>query len=86
MNRLARLLVALTLIAGAAPLASGDSIDSIAENSKKLYEVGSGAHDGATTALGASMLGWGIGLAVAIALLAAFLNHSSGSHAHTHCH
>lgn len=67
-----------------------DEISELATDTDNLWRTGAGAHDGAFTALSASMIGWGIGLAVGIALLAAALNHSSsnsggGSNAHT-CH
>jgi hypothetical protein len=65
-----------------------DEISTIATETDNLWRTGAGAHDGAFTALSASMIGWGVGLAVGIALLAAALNHGTGtntSNAHS-CH
>ena len=65
-----------------------DEISDTAVETDNLWRTGAGAHDGAFTAVSASMIGWGIGLAVGIALLAAALNHgtgTSGSNGHA-CH
>lgn len=64
-----------------------ESISELGKQTDELYRTGAGAQDGAYTALAVSMLGWGVGLAVAIALLAAALNHSPHtSSSNAHCH
>lgn len=78
MKRLtAALCVALTLSMSSS--FARDEISDTATSTDNLWRTGAGAHDGAFTAVSASMIGWGIGLAVGIALLAAALNHGSGS-------
>jgi len=63
-----------------------EKLDSYAENTENLWG-GRAAADGGSTAISASMLGWGVGLGVSIAVLAAVLHQStSGGNAHAHCH
>lgn len=45
-------------------------------NSDAVYRTGAGAHEGAATCLGASMLAWGVGLAIVIALIAGLAHQS----------
>jgi len=80
--------VCLVLMLSTSSSFARDEISDIPTETDNLWRTGAGAHDGAFTALSASMIGWGIGLAVGIALLAAALNHgsgTSGSSAHA-CH
>lgn len=88
MKRLASIILITATVM--TPLWAGDSLSESTQATEELWRTGSGAHDGAYTAISTSMIGWGIGLAVGIAILAATLNHGSGSsgsssHAHT-CH
>jgi hypothetical protein len=55
------------------------------EDDEAVWRTGSGAHDGASTAIGVTILAWGIGLAVAIAILAAVLHQSNSQAGHSHC-
>ena len=55
------------------------------EDTEALWHTGSGAHDGASTAISATMIGWGVGLAIGIGILAAVLHQSSGGSGHSHC-
>ncbi|MBP7073964.1 MAG: hypothetical protein KBA81_01080 [Rhabdochlamydiaceae bacterium] len=55
------------------------------EDTEALWHTGSGAHDGASTAISATMIGWGVGLALGIAILAAVLHQSNGGNGHSHC-
>ncbi len=73
----------IVLLLGAAPLLAKncDKISDLADNTEALYREGACASDGAYTALGLSMLGWGAGLAVGIGVLAAVL-HQSTAHSH----
>jgi hypothetical protein len=59
-----------------------DDLQDTAKNTDKLWRTGSGAHDGSFTAISTSMIGWGIGLAIGIAILAAVLHQSTGNNAH----
>jgi hypothetical protein len=64
-----------------------ESISELGKQTDDLYRTGAGAQDGAYTALAISMLGWGVGLAVLFAVLAAALNHSPHtSSSNAHCH
>lgn len=68
------------------PVFGKEEISDNAENVDSLYREGSGAVDGAYTATSISMLGWGIGLAAGIAILAAALHQSKTPSAHSgHC-
>jgi len=64
---------------------SGDELDRLARETDKLWRKGAGAEDGAFTASALSMLGWGVGLAAVIALIAILVHQSSGASAHSHC-
>lgn len=82
MKAIIAIFLALSLVSS---VSARESIQEIATNTDKLYRTGAGAQDGAFTALSMSMLGWGVGLTVGIALLAAALNHSSSSGSSAHC-
>lgn len=61
------------------PLSShAESMEDYQRETAALYETGKGSHDGATTAIGASMMAWGIGLAVGIMILVAVIKSSDG--------
>ncbi len=65
--------------------ASADSLDQWKKDTESIWRTGSGAEDGTYTAIASSMLGWGVGLSVGIAILASVLHQSAASHATTHC-
>ncbi len=74
------------MIASSSVLADGD-LNQTRETTESLWRRGAGAEDGAFSAVSTSMLGWGLGLAAVIAILASVLHQSSaanGSHAHAH--
>lgn len=79
-------IAAITLLALTTSLVA-DSMDdellSYKTNTEDLYRTGAGSEDGAFAASSTSMLGWGVGLAVGIGLLASVLHQSNASHAHT---
>ena len=76
-------LILTLLIAGSCQtLFAREDIQELGTATDQLYRVGAGAQDGAFTSLGASMLGWGLGLGVGIAILAGMLHQSTAS-AHT---
>lgn len=78
MKKIIALLLSLSIVTAHA----GESIQESAQNTDKLYREGTGAIDGAWTATSVSMIGWGVGLALGIGLLAALLHQSTASHAH----
>lgn len=63
-----------------APVSSvrGDAMQNVKSDEKALWE-GSGAQDATFSAVTLSMVGWGIGLAGGIALLASAIHQSSSS-------
>jgi hypothetical protein len=81
------LLIALTCFSST--VYARDDLQDTATNTDKLWRTGSGAHDGSYTAISTSMIAWGIGLAIGIAVLAAVLrpsSSSSGGGSSAHCH
>ncbi len=60
----------------------GEDLQDTAKNTDELWRTGAGAHDGSYTAVSASMIGWGVGLAIGIAVLAAVLHQSKASSGH----
>ena len=80
MKKLICLIATVGLISYSLPL-SAQSMEGNAQITDSLYRAGAGATDGAWTATSVSMLGWGLGLAAGIGILAAVL-HQSTSHSH----
>ena len=72
-------LLALCLVFTAPLKVIGDenSLSQTAIDSEAIWRPGSGASDGSYTAVSLSMLGWGIGLAITIAVLAAVLSEAN---------
>jgi hypothetical protein len=60
-----------------------DDINQYRRETDALWRRGAGSEDGAFTAISLSMLGWGVGLAAGIGILASVLHQSTASHAHT---
>ncbi len=60
-----------------------ESISELPQMTDNIYRPGNSAQDGAYTALSLSMLGWGVGLAAGIGVLAAVLHQSTASHSDT---
>ncbi len=56
------------------------------KDTESIWRTGAGAEDGTFTAISTSMLGWGVGLSVGIAVLASVLHQSTHSHSSVHCH
>ena len=63
------------------PAYCDESIDQISKNTDELCH-GTGGEDGAYTSLAVSMLGWGLGLAAGIGVLAAVLHQSKAETVH----
>ena len=84
-------IVTVLLIASSSLVAYDNNLNDHTKNTEAIYREGSGSQDGLFTATSISMLGWGIGLAVAIGILAGVIHQSKSSSghnscAHTHCH
>jgi len=78
------LIAALTF---SSSLQGRDDLQDTAKTTDELWRTGSGAHDGSYTAVSTSMIAWGVGLAIGIAVLAAVLRPSTSSSSHAqHCH
>ncbi len=58
-------------------------LESAMYESNSLYSTGGGYEDGIFTAVSSSMIGWGIGLAAAIALVAGLVHQSAGANTHS---
>lgn len=65
--------------------ADDENFDVYAEQTDELYRTGTGAQDGAYTSLALSMLGWGLGIAAGIGILASVLHQSTSSSDHDSC-
>lgn len=87
MKKLTASLLTAVLLLTSAPFSArqNEDIQTLGDQTDQLYRAGAGAQDGAYTSLGTSMIGWGLGLAVGIAILAGVLHQSKVSHA-AHCH
>ena len=77
-----KIILSALIVSSCGSLVARESIQELGTQTDELYRVGAGAQDGAFTSLGASMLGWGLGLGVGIAILAGVLHQSTAS-AHT---
>lgn len=53
------------------------------KNTEKIYREGGGAEEGGYSAISMSMVGWGLGIAGGIALLASLLTQSKSSSGHS---
>ncbi len=65
-----------------------DDINQYRRDTDSLWRRGVGAEDGAYTAISLSMLGWGVGLAAGIGILASVLHQSTAGHTESttaHC-
>jgi hypothetical protein len=82
-----RFILILLIVATTSTTWAKDTVADAPKNTEKLWTTGSGAHDGSYSAISTSMIGWGVGLAVGIALLAAaFSKPSKSSSSSGHCH
>lgn len=72
----------LLIICCIAPAYPEDAMTQYQEDTNKLYvdPAGCAAQDGQHTAISASMVAWGIALAIGIALLAGLIHQSSSAH------
>ena len=61
-----------------------NDLDTVKQDNANLW-AGAGAQDATSSAVSISMLGWGVGLAGGIALLASAIHQSSSSHESSSC-
>jgi len=78
-------LLCLAMLYTSAPMFAEEDINIIAQETDDLWRAGAGAQDGAYTSLSLSMLGWGLGLAAGIGILASVLHQSTSSSSHDTC-
>lgn len=78
--------VAALLIATSPILATEGDINQYKEETDAIWQTGTGAQDGAFSAISVSMLGWGLGAAAVIAIVASVLHQSTASSSHSHSH
>ncbi len=82
MKKLVKAVLVISLISFSSSVHGRDDLQDIATTTDRLWRTGCGAHDGSYTALSTSMIGWGVGLAIGIAVLAAVLHQSKAHTAH----
>jgi 1,4-dihydroxy-2-naphthoate octaprenyltransferase len=82
-KKMIRLLL-IALLCFSSSVQASDDLQDTAKNTDNLWRTGSGAHDGSYTAISTSMLAWGIGLAIGIAVLCAVLRPSTNSNSNAH--
>jgi hypothetical protein len=83
-NRILSLLCLFTVCTSSQVRAEED-INILAQETDELYRPGTGSQDGAYTALSLSMLGWGLGIAAGVGILASLLHQSTSSSGHDSC-
>lgn len=77
----------MVFLLSSSTVVAGDTIEQgWQEDTENLWKTGSGAHDGASSAISATMIGWGVGLALGIAILTAVLHQSKDDSGTSHCH
>ncbi len=64
-------------------LFADNDLNQYKEETEELWRSGTGSQDGAYSAIVLSMLGWGLGMAAVIAIVASVLHQSTASTAHT---
>ncbi len=74
----------LSMLCFSLPLMAADNNDmaDVPEQTSEVWRTGSGAQDGTFSSTSMSMLGWGVGLAAGIAIVASVIHQSSSSHSH----
>ena len=80
MHKLIISTLCMTILLTQPSLRSEEDIQILPEQTEELYRPGAGSQDGAFTSLSLSMLGWGVGLAAGIGILASVLYQSTSAH------
>ncbi|MBM3198043.1 MAG: hypothetical protein FJZ58_02155 [Chlamydiae bacterium] len=83
MRRLVSAVTFLAVLSAPAALQAGD-LEGVKQDNTNLW-AGTGAQDATFSAVSISMVGWGVGLAGGIALLASAIHQSSSSHDSSSC-
>lgn len=85
MKKFITTLMLFAMVSTSSGMVAGDTLEEgWKEGTEATWKTGAGAHDGASTAISAAMIGCGVALVLGIAILAATL-HQSTSGAHSHC-
>ncbi|NDD57872.1 MAG: hypothetical protein EBZ47_01280 [Chlamydiae bacterium] len=79
MKKIITCLLCLRLVLSTDYVSAEDELNMICEEYDQIYRPGNSNNDGGYTSLGLSMLGWGLGIAAGIGLLASLLHQSTGS-------
>ncbi len=82
MNKIVAACLCCSMICMTSPVLPQEDINQYRDATDDLWRKGTGAEDGAFTATAASMLGWGVALTAAIAILVCILPQS-GTTAHS---
>lgn len=85
MKKFISLLLIAAFVSTSSTALADDDLQDWSKDTENLWHTGSGAHDGSYTAISAAMIGWGVGLALGIAILAAVLHQSKSGSGHSHC-
>lgn len=82
MRKIVSILLIFTLLSSMNSLVAGNCncLEVANEEMNAAYYTGCGCEDGVYNAVSNSMLGWGIALAVGIALLTGFISQSATAH------
>ena len=85
-SRMKKILFIYLLIAFFSPITAkaNTGLDGVKKDNENLW-AGTGAQDATATAVSMSMVGWGLGLAGGIAILASAIHQSSSSHDTSSC-
>jgi len=86
MRKSLTLLLLVVFVCTSSAVGATDTLQDWATDTENTWRTGSGAHDGSTTAIATSIIGWGVGLALVIAIVAAVLHQSTSGSGHSHCH
>lgn len=83
---IASLVIPLTILFAPLHITAKESVSDVIETSNNWWSTGGTAtQDGAFTAVSSSLIGWGVGGIVAIAIVAALFGSESGSSSsHSH--
>lgn len=86
MHKVISAALVFSMLVFSSSLSADNDLDQYKEETDALWRNGTGSQDGAYTAIAVSMLGWGLGLGAAIAIIASVLHQSTASSAHTTSH
>ncbi|NGX38021.1 MAG: hypothetical protein K1000chlam2_01190 [Chlamydiae bacterium] len=76
MKWIIRILLPLVLVSGSLRADNGGCLEAAMDEMNELYRTGGGCEDGIFNAVSSSMLGWGVGLFVGIALLTGLIHNA----------